>query len=192
MMKKNNFAKIFVVIIMAILQLGLLSQTIIAYKNLKIAGYEHKFKLMPQDPVDHFRGRYLRLAYQNNLIQNDNIQDESSPSYHLTFREDEKGFAIAQKAYSLNEKPQNDNYLTVTLSSWVREGGFRIIYLPFERFYIQEEYAILADKYMRPIMEDKDVYAKIIIKDGKGRLMGVFIEEKPILDYLKESYKTLP
>ncbi len=190
MKQKANIIKIIIIMTMVLFQLGMFSQVIIANNNIKKTGYEYKFKLTPRDPIDSFRGRYLRLAYEDNKIAKDEVPNMSKGVYHFTFTENEQGFAMAHKIYKPSENMPNDNYLTIDTIFWSRAERADVSYfnLPFERFYIQEEYALLADEYMRQIMETEDVYAKIIIKNGKGQLIGVFIKEKPILDYLKENY----
>ncbi|MFV0431372.1 MAG: GDYXXLXY domain-containing protein [Alphaproteobacteria bacterium] len=181
MLKHKNILRSIGVLALLLVQLGLLFQVIFSYESLRRSGYVYKFHLQPADPYDAFRGRYLYLNFMD-LELPESTDKKVSKVYDILIKADEWGFAEALDAYALDDEKPSNSYLQGYISYNNR------LSIPFSRFYLQEEYAKLLDKHINEIIKDNLVYATLAIKDGKGRILDVYVNDTPIVEYLKQNY----
>ncbi|MFV0320797.1 MAG: GDYXXLXY domain-containing protein [Alphaproteobacteria bacterium] len=181
MLKKKNIIASLVVAILALIQLGLLTKFIYTYENLAKNGTVYKFALMPVDPYDAFRGRYLSLRFKDIAKPNES-QTSYNETIYVELTADENGFA---KIISVGKAPdamKSQNYVRAT-------DRYSSVVWPFTRFYLQDEYARLTDQYLNEIINSHQVYATIAVKNGAGRILDIYVDDIPIIEFLKTNYQ---
>ena len=166
-------------------QLFVPAQMIFEREAILKNGRAFKFELEPIDPADPFRGRYVFLRFANTVYKG-TVQDtfkHPDPVY-VKLTTNSSGFAEIQAIE--RTKPENGDFLEATVQSdYQREV---IIRYPFERFYMEEYAAPLAEKRLRAVNQDslQTAYALIRIRDGEGVIENVFINDQPIHEFARE------
>ncbi|NVJ68377.1 MAG: GDYXXLXY domain-containing protein [Gammaproteobacteria bacterium] len=157
-------------------------------------GNLYKFKIRPIDPYDPFRGRYVVLSFdaENSPIplqqQNKNAKQDLKRNawVYAKLTQDEDGYARFSEL-SLTKPTSDNDYLRVQL----RYGGVKDNYpinIPFDRYYAPENkaYAIEANVRQRTRRNSDDqVYVTVKIRNGKGTIEDLFINDTPILDFVE-------
>lgn len=148
-----------------------------------------KLRTAPLDPNDPFRGKYITLDFPDIAIK---VNDASIWAYddigYVIFQEDSAGFHIP---FILSKEIPSvaGQYLKVKIKSTIETPGEQMVYIeyPFDRFYLQEEKAPLAEEKYREALSDPGIqtYAKVYIQDGQGVIDNVFIGEQKILDLVE-------
>lgn len=180
MLKQKNMIAAIVVILLAVLQLGLLTKFIYAHESLTKNGIVYKFALEPVDPYDAFRGRYLALNFALFAIPNsDNYRNKV---VNVELEADEDGFAKVKSIQLKEEIPASDSYIET------KYNYYRLTW-PFSRFYLQDEYARLTDQYLNEIITQHKVYATIAVKNGAGRILDIYVDDIPMIEFLKTNYQ---
>lgn len=150
-------------------------------------GQVYHFKTRPVDPADPFRGRYVALEFEA-----DQVEVYGEPSWqkgqklYAYLDTDEQGFAIINH---LNEHPPGAEdqfrYLEVELQH-LYEGnpGMAYIQLPFDRYYMEESKAPIAEaNYAEALRDSVVVYAVVRVREGKGVLDALIAGDVPIEEY---------
>lgn len=150
-------------------------------------GQVYHFKTRPVDPADPFRGRYVALEFEA-----DQVEVYGEPSWqqgqklYAYLDTDEQGFAVIR---DLSEYPPGEEdalrYLEVELR-YLYEGepGTAHIQLPFNRFYMEESKAPIAEaNYAQALRDSVVVYAVVRVRQGKGVLDALIAGEVPIEEY---------
>jgi hypothetical protein len=97
----------------------------------------------------------------------------------------EDGYA---KIVGLHRTPPSDADYVKARIEFVREDAVGLD-LPFDRLYMNEEYAKKANDLVRRNAreDDQPVWAKVTIREGEASLEEVFIGDTPIRVYISES-----
>ncbi|WP_136668225.1 GDYXXLXY domain-containing protein [Flavobacterium sp. H122] len=175
--------------ILILVQLAIPFQMIRSNNDILENGKTFKFKCIPFDPYDAFRGKYIDLSFDINTAYSDKKIDVSKDVYAV-LENDKDGF-VKVKRITTSIPPEPNSYLKVKASSQYEYNGKTqvSIELPFNRFYMNEYKAPIAEKVYNAISRDqtKNIYAEIAIKDGQGVIKDVIIDSIPIKDYIKKS-----
>jgi len=185
-------------IIMVLVQLYVPAKMIWDKETVVVSGVEYKFKTAPVDPADPFRGKYIRLRYDSEMVVVDTTLDwERGELVYAVLNNDEDGFAKIDTL--LKEQPNNgQDYISVEVryasSPAVRKrypsrnykNTIRIKY-PFDRFYMEESKAYDAEVSAREARIDttKLIYALVNVKNGDSVLRDVLIDGIPIQEVVK-------
>jgi len=167
--------------------------TIWKHSKILTEGETVKIKLEPIDPYDPFRGRYVRLDFDLGRATWDTVRDVEAPhrvaKAYLSYELDSAGFA---KAKTLHETPPSDTpYLIV---QDVRYHSFRDTWrfdLPFDRYYLNEKDAPLAEEIARETLQARDSqredsYIVIRTLDGNAAIDSLYLGQVKIEDRLKQ------
>ncbi len=151
-------------------------------------GHTYKFKTIPIDPVDPFRGKYIRLRFEVENKDYDTKYHDNKLNGNTRFAllEEIDGYASISKV--INDPPQdNRSYIKVNTSPW-KNGKVRVD-LPFDKFFMEESLAKPAEDTVRKLLRDSTVivYAEISVLDGNAVLKEVMINDQSIADYVRES-----
>jgi uncharacterized membrane-anchored protein len=174
--------------LLCVIQLGVIGVQIWSYERILKEGEVYYFNVLPLDPYDAFRGRYVTLRFEN--TQAPIAEGQKSTKYESL------GYAILEhqeKFDSVKEitflKPQIGSFLEVN----VRDNYFitttknhsSIVYfsLPFDRFYLREDRAPQAEKLLR-VRSGVKVKAKLRVLNGKGVIEDLMVGEVPLSSYL--------
>jgi uncharacterized membrane-anchored protein len=197
MKSKSIFLIAFILLVIA--QLFVPIQMIRSQEDTITTGKILKFRTVPIDPYDAFRGKYIYLNFANdrvgitketkNLANNDDV--------FVTFR-DSAGYALVATV-SRTEPTVSSEYIkakvdyvdnrTAKFNIALAHDNRLFVYIdyPFDRFYMNEDKAPEAEKVYNGFSNDlkKNVYAEVAIKNGIGVVRDVFVDGIPIKDYVK-------
>ncbi|MEW6173934.1 MAG: GDYXXLXY domain-containing protein, partial [Bacillota bacterium] len=167
-------------------------------------GRQFKFRTAPVDPYDAFRGRYVAIGIENNAAIDYGAPEfkpgqkefagsrELKPGQrvyaHITV--DAKGFASFSKVTA--NRPEGNAYIQTTVNFVMNEPAGSKVYfrLPFDRYYMEEKAAPAAESaYRRYSMnpERSNAYITVRVKEGFAVLEELYIDGKPIRDFVRES-----
>ena len=144
-------------------------------------GRQFKFKTAPVDPYDAFRGRYVALRFEAETLSSPELKDAVEKLGHrskvwVQFEADSNGFARIKRVSGTSISGGD---VIIASMQW------RGLHLPFDRFYMDETEAETAyrDNNRR---EHANAYALVRILDGRAALEDLYIENKPIREFLRK------
>jgi uncharacterized membrane-anchored protein len=169
-------------------------------------GKDYKFKTKPIDPNDPFRGKYITLGFEENLVKEQSKNNwHTSETIYVLLTTDTEGFA---RIVSISKvKPLgNVDFVEAKVSFFsffdpMQAGQDSlnqlksntntdlIIEYPFNRFYMEEFKAPLAEKVYRESLSDSSnvTYALVKIKDGEAVVKDIVINGISIKELVKNS-----
>lgn len=176
MINKKILLPVFILV--ALLQLFVPAKIILDREDILDKGKEYKFKTEPIDPNDPFRGKYITLRYEEDMIE---IQNEADwirgEIIYVFLTTDNKGFAKIQ-SISKENPTNNQDFLKTTVSYVTGNGSNKLtIDYPFDRYYMEESKAYDAELTYRESQLDTSqiAYSLVSIKDGEAVLKDVLI-----------------
>ncbi len=182
----NKSVAIIVLFLLFAVQLFVPAQMIYEQEDTLYSGTAYKFKTQPIDPSDPFRGKYIVLNYEMDSFE---TNDESWNGYFGTLfiylETDAKGFASVKTISKTQLDSSDDYFITKTHYNYNGKVEFE---LPFNRFYMNEYKAYDAEISVRKAQADrtKTCYGLVYLKEGTGVLENVYIDDKPILEFVEE------
>ena len=169
-------------ILMVSVQLYVPSSMIWHNEDILETGKEFKFKTAPIDPNDPFRGKYIILDYDNNVVKVSKEHDwKRGEDIYVSFTENKDGFVVA-KTIS-REKPSTDTHFVKAEVGFINYTNNDLSFdYPFDRFYMEESKAHDAEITYWESQRDttKTAYALVHIKNGDAVLKDVLIDGVPI------------
>lgn len=191
MLFKNRIFWFFILLILA--QWYVPSAMIFEQENILKSGELFKFKTAPIDPVDPFRGRYVTLNFdENNFeLETETEWDSDYPRKDVFVHLDRDSLGFAKIIDVTLEKPTSStNFIKAKAYGTFFNQTNKLINIeyPFNRFYMDEFKAPKAEKIYREAQIDSTqvAYASVRIKEGKAVLENVFVNDKPIVEWVKE------
>lgn len=176
MIKKKILLSVFILV--ALVQLFVPAKMILDREDILDMGKEYKFKTEPIDPNDPFRGKYITLRYEENMIEIQNEKDWIRGEIIYVFlTTDNEGFAKI-KSVSKENPTDNQDFLKTKVSHVTGNGSNKLtIDYPFDRYYMEESKAYDAELTYRKSQLDTSqiAYALVSIKDGEAVLKDVLI-----------------
>jgi len=156
-------------------------------ESVASSGTVFKFKTRPVDPSDPFRGKYIVLSFDAEVLYDSSGTEwQGGEEVYATFAQDSAGYA--QPVKLLTTPPANGPYLQTRVSYAESGSPSRVtIDLPFERFYLEESKASEAEKaYWQAQRDSAQVaYGVVHIGAGKAVLTDVMINDRSIVDIVK-------
>lgn len=152
-------------------------------ENVLGNGHFHKIKLAGFDPVDPFRGRYIQLNYDNWIDCDDDLR-KGDPCF-VSLERDSLGWSTF--SYASKKRPEGSDYFNSTvLDKW--NSGCDVDLDNLTKYFINEDKASIAEEYIINYVAQQpdDIYAGIRVLEGEVRLEDVYIEETPLLEFLKK------
>lgn len=176
--QKIVFAVIAVVLLCLPLFFILRSEDLLSDKT-------HTFRFRPvrlRDPHDPLRGNYLVIDFQRNVPFKGPESLEKNKKVYVSVERDSLGYAYFASAAT--EVPSGNNYFTTTTRS--ATGSDIWIDVPFDRYFINENNALLAENVYRNETRDEktNMYIEVCIRDGESLLKNVYIDSIPLSDYM--------
>jgi len=172
--------------LLCVAQLGVILFQIVNYERILKEGEVFYFKVLPLDPYDAFRGRYVSLRFENvtkaPLAEGEVSRDEPSKGYAI-LEHNENGDAIKEVRFT---KPSSGNFLEVDVNFIHQDSSSQksaTISLPFDRFYMREEIAPKAEKVLRA-RSGVTVNAKLRVLEGKGVIEELMVGEIPLSQFV--------
>jgi len=154
-------------------------------------GSIYKFKPMPVDPYDAFRGRYVTLRFNEGRIAMDNPREnfERNQEVYVLLEKDEQGFA--QLTSISPDLPKGQDYLATT----IRNIGKDYVNIRFPnnltRYYINEKLAPLAEDAYRKLSRENrqepdsvSIFLEASVYEGQAVIKELYLKGKPVEEYL--------
>lgn len=189
-------------IILSLVQVASVGSRIVTYEDILAHGKRYLFKTAPVDPYDLFRGRYVALSQENLEIM---VTEKETKEYErggkawVTLKTGEGGYTTFA---GISKTPSGGEELKVEVA-WAgpryapppRDGKAAVkeqkewsvhIKPPFDRYYMNEKLAPEAEAAYRNRGEGKiNPYIAVRIKNGRGVIEELFIDGKPVGDWIK-------
>ncbi|GAB3661736.1 hypothetical protein GCM10028791_36480 [Echinicola sediminis] len=178
-------------LLLVLVQLYVPAKMIWDREDILETGTEYKFRTAPIDPNDPFRGKYIRLSYQDNWVElADDVDWQRGETAYVLLAEDEQGFAkIASIAK--REPAGKEGFLKAQVSAVSGDQPKRLVVaFPFDRFYMKETKALAAEQaYFEAQLDTGTVtYSLVNIKKGEAVLKDVLIDGTSINHLIRGNY----
>jgi len=187
MNKKKLFFVLF--ICLALIQVLVPMSMIIQRETTLATGQQFKLVTAPADPYDAFRGRYVALRFQEEFapVDKDFTARHNQKVYAHIF-EDKDGFARFSNVTL--EPPENVPYITAKFQYVDHDKDNRTVarfLLPFDRFYMEEKLAPEAEAaYLKYSQQwTNSTYVTVRIRNGQGVLEELYLDGKPVSEFLR-------
>lgn len=174
--------------LLLVLQLWVPASVIFQKEDVLANGKSYRFKTAPVDPNDFLRGKYVALQFDENKMASGSTQQfKVGEEVNVLLMNDEAGFARIH-SISRGRVSNGKDYIRTVISSVTAGPGFIYVSWPFERFYMDEFKAPLAETAYNQLRTDSTniSYALVRVKDGNAVLENVFINDQPIDVYITE------
>lgn len=175
----------------ALAQLAAPGWMIWTHERVLQQGHVFKLKTAPVDPYDAFRGRYVRLSYEQETVKWTPGDWQSGEPVYVQLTEGTDGFATVTKL-SREKLPGDETFVATLL--WVgSRNTLQEIHLqfPFDRFYVEESKAPRIERDYREHSSRKtqDAYVTVRVHDGTAVIENLYIDNRPILEYIRTREK---
>lgn len=185
----NNRKVIFTVfILVALAQLVIPAGMIFNREDVLATGRDFKFKTAPVDPNDPFRGKYITLRYEDNEIQ---LQHDTNwvrnEAIYVILSTDAEGF-VEILAFSKEKPTGNPDFVKAKVIDVNFNDPYSLfIEYPFNRFYMEESKAPVAEQVYNEALPDTTVVtcALVSVKEGEAVLKDVLIDGVSIQEIVK-------
>jgi uncharacterized membrane-anchored protein len=167
-----------------LLQIATPLSMIVKRESVLKNGMPFRFKTVPVDPYDAFRGRYVALRVEaSKVIKPQGVNLKYGQKIYALIAVDEQGFAKISQITT--RKPQGATYLPAKVLYFSKDEV--TIDLPIDRYYMEEKAAPLAEKIYREHNRrgKQDAYVMARIKDGFVVIESLYVGGKRIEEVLK-------
>jgi len=164
-------------------QLLLLFSFIYDKEDIINNGSEFKFMITKFKPSNLDGRNYICLNLKEEFISDEKIQ--IFDNLFVSIKENSDGFASITSISK--ERPVDTSDYVKAISFHSRYGTTNYM-LPFNIFYFKEVYADEIKSIYKKCIKDssKKVYALVSIKNGKGLLKDLFIDDVSIMDMIEK------
>ncbi|QCK15767.1 GDYXXLXY domain-containing protein [Mangrovivirga cuniculi] len=188
MKNKKIFIPLFILV--ALIQLYIPAKMIMEQEKILDEGQTFKFKTQPIDPTDPFRGKYIVLNYEaNSVVIDTSKQWNYGDEIYVTLSQNKEGFTEPVDVFK--DKPETLEPFIIAriggIHDYEKPPTLRIEY-PFDRYYMEESMAPVAETVHRESQRDSLVesYSVIKILNGEAVLEDVIVGNKSIKEIVKE------
>ena len=163
-------------ILLGLIQLAVPGYMIAHQEDIRNNGNEYKFRAVPVDPYDMFRGRYINLTFDDARLKRDGRGFKRGEAVYAILTIGPDGFA--HLADVSRTPPSQGDYFPVKVSSgWEHE---LMLELPFNRYYLKENHAPEAENFYFMSVNRKNAWVTVKIKNGETALTELYINGRPI------------
>jgi uncharacterized membrane-anchored protein len=200
--------KIVLLVVLSAAQLTAAAWSIARYEMTLATGSTYNVKTVPVDPADPFRGRYVAVRPALTLpnpLSPDVVElldqvgrfrpSTARKTAYAVLGNDAEGFARVVQV--VPEPPRTGDYLEIAevrqrVIEPAEQGRqpemVRDILLPFDRYYMAEAAAPVAEQRYRETVrrdDDVDTWITVRVRNGIGVIEGLFIDGVRIEELLK-------
>ncbi len=173
-------------VVMAFVQIAVPFSMIWHRESVLSTGHTYKFRCRPIDPNDPFRGKYVTLRFEAELVELEvEKQFSRGEQVYGILGEDLRGFAYIRDIQK--ELPSDgSDYVSLTIRSSAKSKSIRVR-LPFNRYYMNEHKAPEAERifFTELINPDTETVALVSIKNGTPVLKAVLIDGVALEDVVE-------
>ncbi|MCH2235689.1 MAG: GDYXXLXY domain-containing protein [Crocinitomicaceae bacterium] len=173
-------AKKFLFGIFALIILAVPAYIIFKSEDVLAGGNKHILHTIGFDPVDKFRGHYLDLNYDDIVLCDEDLK--KGDQAYVVLEKDSLGFSYF--AFAESEKPDHSDYFICKLK-YAQEKA-RLDLNNIKRYYINEDKVERAEDIVQDYTRNRpnDIWVEVSVLDGEIRMVDLFIEGTPILEFL--------
>ena len=184
---KNKRIIISVFVLLSVIQLIVPLRMILSSERVLDEGVRYRFRMVPIDPSDPFRGRYITLRYRDNSVKvSDGEQWKRGEEVFAVLSTHKDGYAIV-KSISRIRPQDNEDYITAKIRYVKnRDEHSVVLNFPFTRYYMEEFKAPKAEKAYRKLVRNANTYALVSVQRGEAVIEDVLLDGVPIADKLNE------
>lgn len=151
-------------------------------ESILTEGHKHKIRLQGYDPMDPFRGKYLRLSFDNNVPCEKGVKTGSTG--YVILKKDSLGFSYFASVQA--NRPSHSDYIEAKVQMIF--GGEAMIDLDnMNKYFINEDIASDAEEVIGDFTSqapDK-IWLTIRVLDGEARIEDIIVRSKKLIDYIK-------
>ena len=162
-------------------QIFLTVSSVVFNENVLSKGTTHRFRTEPVDPYDPFRGKYVALDFDLSLFTGDFSRYEDKEKVYVLIDKDENSYSFFS-AIS-DKKPASGDYLRLKVDS-IRDGEV-YFEIPFDRYYIDEDYAEEAETAYWDSNSANEAYVEVRVLGGHAVLDELYLGGMPVMEYLR-------
>lgn len=171
-------------------QLFIPASMISRYQSTLSDGKAYRFAVIPVDPVDPFRGRYVQLNFGRQHIpyNGDSPLKRHSIAY-ASLRINSNGLAETVELFA--KKPTSGDFVNVKVGYADAQEYYYVRFL-FDRYYATESKAPKIETALstnQAGLNDQQVIAQVNIKNGLGVINELYIGDQTIHQFLHEKAK---
>lgn len=177
-MNKRKIAFAFYGVIILLIPFYLIFKS----ESILTEGHQHKIRLQCYDPMDPFRGKYLRLSL-NTTVPCENDVKMGSPGY-VILKKDSLGFSYFASVQA--KRPSHSDYIEAEVQM-VFSGNAVVDLDNMNKYFINEDIASEGEQIIGDFTSqapDK-IWLNIRVLDGEARIEDVIVKSKKLLDYIK-------
>jgi uncharacterized membrane-anchored protein len=191
--KKGSYLILFIIVMATYLLIpyGMISR----YETVLHEGNVFRFRPEPVDPYDAFRGKYIELNGFNNRILKDTsaARFEAGDNVFVTVKKSAVGYAFF--ADVSKTKPETPDYISTKVER-VYNGSIHskgknevFIQVPFERYYMNENYADKTEGAYRDRTRNRDttdIYLDVRIRNGVSIIEELYLSGMPAKEFMRQ------
>lgn len=170
-------------VIVALAQLAVVFQMIGQREIIMSKGTMFKFKTAPVDPNDPFRGKYISLEFDANQFPADSTEQWNyGDEVYVSLTTDGEHF-VSISSVNREEPAENQSYVLAEISHMNYNPYEVFIRYPFDRFYMEESKAPVAEVvYFESAIDTNSVcWAEVFVLNGKAVISDVKIDGVSII-----------
>lgn len=186
-MQRNKWFILVGFLAMVASQLWMPASMILGREQVLRDGTAFHFKTQPIDPNDPFRGKYVQLSFELDHFDTSDTTWQQDETVYLELTIDSAGFAAVANVW--RSAPPHHRYLRTTVSYLGSRDDQPVLYfyLPFDRFYMEENKAQPAETaHQQAATDGATTYALVYVKDGEGVLREVFVGNRTLREVAAE------
>lgn len=156
------------------------------------AGKLFKFKTRPVDPVDAFRGRYVWLGLEPGAVMVPDAKKwRTNQKVFAVLGTDSNGFAMVNRLERAMPAGGEASVKVRVLWSDIYKNEVRIGWPGLDRYYMTEKKAPEAEKayWDHNVRTNRGCHVTVRVRGGSAVIENLFIEDKPVSDWLNENKK---
>ena len=169
---------------LALVQIGVAGSMIVRREVTLRSGRQFRLRILPVNPHDASRGRYLQIRMEGDTMPFvPGGELKPGQTIYALISEDSEGFAHLRGVSG--KRPAGDSYFEAGVVRTARDQVR--LELPFDRYYVAEEFRVPADTAGRKEAEKQvqNAYVMIRVHSGFAVLEELYLEGKPALEYLR-------
>ncbi|MBI9105857.1 MAG: GDYXXLXY domain-containing protein [Spirochaetales bacterium] len=178
-MRKSIFFIIF--ILCAAAQLFLSVSSVVFNERVLARGEVHRFRTVPVDPYDPFRGKYVDLDFDLSLTSSDSGRYQDGEKVFVILERGADGYSDFSSISDTS--PSAGNFIKMEID--YISGDEIYFNIPFDRYYIDEDYAEEAERAYQRESIGTETYIEVRVLNGRSVIEELFLGGLPVIDYLK-------
>lgn len=167
---------------LAVAQLAVPAWAILSNERILRHGETFRFRAVPVDPYDPFRGRYVALRLAPNTAAAEEEEGAAiswGDTAYAPLGRDAEGFATLGPLR--REPPPTGAFLTVEVTDRTEEGW--TVELPFDRYYLRDDLAPDVERAFFALAADDDAapsWLEVRVLAGRGVGARLYVGGRPV------------